>query len=390
MDKKGITLYLALVFGIALVIEAIVLPTNLLSMRSLGALGVLLVAVLACVPGIAAYLARKYAPNPEFPPPAHMPPTWTTYLLAALLAPALSVGTYYIIGATGLVKPDWMLGKLMNELRPVMESMGQSIPPMSLGLASAILAIGFVISSLLGATLYALLALGVESGWRGFLMPRLMPLGRVPAYLIAGILWGLWFLPLTVDWFADNGIPGEKVGDAVSLMVRILVMTTLLSIILGETWRRRRNIGLTAVMLGGLTGQLYLGRMSIWIYLFPEAGEPWNGTVGLVSLILWGIAAAIALALPGQGAEASTDVSGRKKVPAAKPEPKPVLAASQAPAQGKVRPAPVAADAAPAVDQDIRQSRPKAKTAVDKDAHQPAATKTKAKSRPKAKPRHKS
>ena len=39
-------------------------------------------------------------------------------------------------------------------------------------------------------------SLGEEWGWRGYLLPRLLPLGQWPALLISGVIWGLWHAPL--------------------------------------------------------------------------------------------------------------------------------------------------------------------------------------------------
>lgn len=39
-------------------------------------------------------------------------------------------------------------------------------------------------------------SLGEEWGWRGYLLPRLLPLGQWPALLISGVVWGLWHAPL--------------------------------------------------------------------------------------------------------------------------------------------------------------------------------------------------
>ena len=39
-------------------------------------------------------------------------------------------------------------------------------------------------------------ALGEEVGWRGWLWPRLLPLGQLPAIMISGVVWGIWHAPL--------------------------------------------------------------------------------------------------------------------------------------------------------------------------------------------------
>jgi membrane protease YdiL (CAAX protease family) len=37
---------------------------------------------------------------------------------------------------------------------------------------------------------------GEEWGWRGYLLPRLLPLGQWPALLLSGVIWGLWHAPI--------------------------------------------------------------------------------------------------------------------------------------------------------------------------------------------------
>jgi membrane protease YdiL (CAAX protease family) len=39
------------------------------------------------------------------------------------------------------------------------------------------------------------LTFGEEYGWRGYLLPRLLPLGEVRATLVLAMIWGLWHLP---------------------------------------------------------------------------------------------------------------------------------------------------------------------------------------------------
>ena len=39
---------------------------------------------------------------------------------------------------------------------------------------------------------------GEEFGWRGYLLPRLAPLGGISAAIITGVIWGLWHTPVIV------------------------------------------------------------------------------------------------------------------------------------------------------------------------------------------------
>lgn len=41
-----------------------------------------------------------------------------------------------------------------------------------------------------------IVSFGEEYGWRGYLLPRLMPLGEIRASLILGIVWALWHTPV--------------------------------------------------------------------------------------------------------------------------------------------------------------------------------------------------
>lgn len=37
---------------------------------------------------------------------------------------------------------------------------------------------------------------GEEFGWRGYMLPHLLPLGERKAYLLSGVIWGLWHAPV--------------------------------------------------------------------------------------------------------------------------------------------------------------------------------------------------
>ena len=53
-----------------------------------------------------------------------------------------------------------------------------------------------LITVFVGAFINLIPALGEELGWRGWLLPKLMPLGTVPALVLSGVIWGLWHSPL--------------------------------------------------------------------------------------------------------------------------------------------------------------------------------------------------
>jgi len=51
-------------------------------------------------------------------------------------------------------------------------------------------------SLLLAPGVNAILVFGEEWGWRGFLLPKLLPLGQWQALLLTGALWGIWYSPV--------------------------------------------------------------------------------------------------------------------------------------------------------------------------------------------------
>lgn len=60
-----------------------------------------------------------------------------------------------------------------------------------------------------GLVIGTLFALAEETGWRGYMLPRLLGFGVVPAMLIVGFLHGVWHLPimLTTDYYHNTGNP---------------------------------------------------------------------------------------------------------------------------------------------------------------------------------------
>jgi uncharacterized protein len=70
-----------------------------------------------------------------------------------------------------------------------LSGLGRFTPSRPLGLA--IPTVVFI-----GGALGLPLTLGEEYGWRGYLLPRLLPLGEIKATLIVGLIWTVWHLPI--------------------------------------------------------------------------------------------------------------------------------------------------------------------------------------------------
>ena len=73
---------------------------------------------------------------------------------------------------------------------------------------------------LLIAVPVTLFTFGEEYGWRGYLLPRLLPLGEIRATLLLGMVWGLWHLPLLL---AGLNYPGVNVWLAIFAFLFVTV-----------------------------------------------------------------------------------------------------------------------------------------------------------------------
>lgn len=81
------------------------------------------------------------------------------------------------------------------------------------GVPGLLVGIGIVLT--LGITVNAVLAVGEEVGWRGYLLWELAPLGFWRASASIGVIWGLWHAPVIVEGYNYPSFP----------LLGVLVMT---------------------------------------------------------------------------------------------------------------------------------------------------------------------
>lgn len=79
----------------------------------------------------------------------------------------------------------------------------------------------YVLGVLVVAPVNAIAGLGEELGWRGWLLPKLMPLGTAPAVIISGVIWALWHAPVILLGYNYPGVPS---GLALACMTAMCIV----------------------------------------------------------------------------------------------------------------------------------------------------------------------
>lgn len=128
------------------------------------------------------------------------------YLALGLIVPIVLILIALPVGALLGVYPADFTGFSAFEavIATELEAAGMGSLQIPIGVLVALQFVNVVI----GAFLNLIPALGEELGWRGWLLPRLMPLGTVPALIVSGVIWGLWHAPLILLGYNYPGAPG--------------------------------------------------------------------------------------------------------------------------------------------------------------------------------------
>lgn len=142
------------------------------------------------------------------------------YVIAWFLPPllaALAVGLTALIG-TGTLDPNFTTMKQVAD--QASQRSGQSVPVMVLIISQLAQAL------ILGPVINVFATMGEELGWRGFLLPKLLPVGQWKAILFSGLIWGFWHAPAIAQ---GQNFPGHPVWGIVVMMLGCVLLGAILS-----------------------------------------------------------------------------------------------------------------------------------------------------------------
>lgn len=197
------------------------------------------------------------------------------YLWAWLLPIALT-----IIG--GLVTLLFGMARLdlnFTMIRTAMESAaGGGEAPANIIVASQVL-----LALTLAPLFNMLFTMGEELGWRGYLLPQLMPLGQWKAMLFSGLIWGVWHAPAIVQ---GHNYPGYPVPG----VFMMIVFCVLLGIIFSWMYLNTKSPWVAALAHGSVNAVAGLPVM----FFEPGFDMAFAGTfaaptawVGMALFIVW-------------------------------------------------------------------------------------------------------
>jgi len=199
---------------------------------------------------------------------------WLLPILLTLLSAVLT----WLLGAGKLDLSFPLIRQSLDQaLAQAPEAARAQLPPVPV-----IAAIQVAFALFLAPLINVFFALGEELGWRGYLLPKLLPLGQGPALLLSGAIWGVWHAPVIV---MGHNYPGHPVLGPFLMIGFCLLM----GVILGWLWLASGSVWAPALAHGTLNA---LGGLSLLVLTDMDfaIGGPVSsliGWIGIAACIGW-------------------------------------------------------------------------------------------------------
>ena len=140
------------------------------------------------------------------------------YLWAWILPIVLILLTGVLTALFGIAEFDPDFGMIRDAMKSAPGS--ESVP------VGVVVAIQVAVAFTIAPVINMLFTVGEELGWRGYLLPKLLPLGQMRAILLGGVIWGLWHAPVIVQ---GHNYPGYPVLGVFMMIVFCMLLGAILS-----------------------------------------------------------------------------------------------------------------------------------------------------------------
>ena len=268
LDRKGIAAFLLITFVVTYAIEGALILYGVSPLAK--GLGQYTIAVVMWVPALATFLTVRFVTREGFRSTNIRFGEWRGYVKVGLVVPACFVLVYGLTWLLGLGRPDWTL----EHFRSMFVAAGMEAPVIPSPVV--IWPVFFMVSILVAPFINSVFGFGEEVGWRGYLLPKLLPLGKFWAYGALGIIWGAWHWPLVLVGFM---YPGHTFAG----LIMFTALTTVFGSYINELTLRHRS----SILAGWIHGVFNTQRLGVWAALFPDV-DPWlGGFSGIIGVSTW-------------------------------------------------------------------------------------------------------
>lgn len=265
LDKKGIIYFLLITYGMTYPVLYLLWQKGFWLGDKHPFYSNMALALTLFMPAISAYIVREYMTTEKKPGAGMVMGPWKPYLHVYILIPILFAVVY------GLT---WVFIDAPNWSRVSFTSIvDKKIYNVSAG--------QFILTSLITSFATApvvsgLHAFGQEYGWRGYLLPKLLPLGRKKALVVSSVIWALWYAPFVALGlhYSENLWAGAAT---------FFIFTVLLGIYIGYLRLISGSIILASFAHGVFIAQFY----GAWSMLFPGLNKVSGGITGVPGVLVF-------------------------------------------------------------------------------------------------------